>query len=112
VEPYETQRRRKDDRLVDVQLSVSRYMTAAERSLAPRKSPRTSRRERRLNVCKRYWRAQSLRQDVFATVIAIAKQTLGREGTGRDDRRLPRTAHFWRRRTICSRIGTGSALIF
>ncbi len=85
VEPYETQRRRKDGRLVDVQLSVSPIYDSKGRAIGASKISQD------ITVRKEAERLQQVLsgelnhrvKNVFATVIAIARQTLDRDGPGR-----------------------------
>ena len=97
VEPYETQRRRKDGRLVDVQLSVSPIYDGSGKIIGASKISRD------ITAWKEAERLQAVLtgelnhrvKNVFATVIAILKQTLGRgDGAGRSGR-LPGIADLY-----------------
>ncbi len=87
VEPYETQRRRKDGRLVDVQLSVSPIYDGSGKIIGASKISQdiTARKEAERLQAVLTGELNHRVKNVFATVIAIAKQTLGREGTGQDE---------------------------
>ncbi|MCM2476254.1 PAS domain S-box protein [Rhizobium sp. CG5] len=87
VEPYETQRRRKDGRLVDVQLSVSPIFDGSGKIIGASKISQdiTARKEAERLQAVLTGELNHRVKNVFATVIAIAKQTLGREGTGQDE---------------------------
>ncbi|TWB07963.1 PAS domain S-box-containing protein [Rhizobium sp. ERR 1071] len=86
VEPYETQRRRKDGRLVDVQLSVSPIYDSTGKTIGASKMSQdiTARKEaERLQAVLTSELSHRVK-NAFSTVIAIARQTLDQEGTGRD----------------------------
>ncbi len=87
VEPYETQRRRKDGRLVDVQLSVSPIYDSSGKTIGASKISQdiTARKEAERLQTVLTGELNHRVKNVFATVLAIAKQTLGREGTGQDE---------------------------
>ncbi len=86
IHRYETQRLRKGGRPVDVQLSVSPIYDSSGRAIGASKMSQdiTARREaerlQRVLIGELNHRVKN----VFATVIAISRQTLDRDGDGRD----------------------------
>lgn len=87
VEPYETRRRRKDGRLVDVLLSVSPIHDGNGRTIGASKMAQdiTARKEAERLQAVLTGELSHRVKNVFATVIAISRQTLDRDGIGRDD---------------------------
>ncbi|NVD41766.1 PAS domain S-box protein [Ensifer sp. HO-A22] len=87
VEPYETQRRRKDGRLVDVQLSVSPIYDSSGKTIGASKISQdiTARKEAERLQTVLIGELNHRVKNVFATVLAIANQTLGRSGTVQDE---------------------------
>lgn len=87
VEPYETQRLRKDGRLVDVLLSVSPIRDARGRITGASKTTHdiTSRKDaerlKAILINELHHRVKN----ILATVIAIARQTIGRDKSNRVD---------------------------
>jgi PAS domain S-box-containing protein len=87
VEPYETQRLRKDGRLVEVLLSVSPIRDGSGRIIGASKTTHdiTGRKEaerlKSILVNELHHRVKN----ILATVIAIARQTLGRNKSNRDE---------------------------
>jgi len=87
VEPYETQRLRKDGRLVEVLLSVSPIRDANRRIIGASKTTHdiTSRKDaerlKSILVNELHHRVKN----ILATVIAIARQTIGRDKANRED---------------------------
>ncbi|TCR94926.1 PAS domain S-box protein [Rhizobium sp. BK418] len=86
VEPYETQRRRKDGGLVDVQLSVSPIYDSNGRTIGASKVAHdiTARKEAERLQTVLTSELNHRVKNTFSTVIAIARQTLDREGTDRN----------------------------
>ncbi|MBB3447141.1 MULTISPECIES: PAS domain S-box protein [unclassified Rhizobium] len=86
VEPYETQRRRKDGSLVDVQLSVSPIYDSTGNTIGASKMSQdiTARKEAERLQKVLTSELNHRVKNAFATVIAIARQTLDRNETGRD----------------------------
>ncbi|WP_348633769.1 PAS domain S-box protein [Rhizobium sp. BK376] len=86
VEPYETQRRTKDGRLVDVQLSVSPIYDSNGKTIGASKMAQdiTARKEAERLQTVLTGELNHRVKNAFSTVIAIARQTLGRDGTGPD----------------------------
>lgn len=84
VEPYETQRRRKDGRLVDVQLSVSPIYDSHGKAIGASKMAQdiTARKEAERLQSVLTGELNHRVKNVFSTVIAIARQTLDRDETG------------------------------
>nr|WP_245457430.1 PAS domain S-box protein [Rhizobium leguminosarum] len=84
VEPYETQRRRKDGRLVDVQLSVSPIYDSNGMAIGASKMSQdiTARKEAERLQAVLTGELNHRVKNVFSTVIAIARQTLDRDQTG------------------------------
>jgi PAS domain S-box-containing protein len=84
VEPYETQRRTKDGRLVDVQLSVSPIYDSAGKAIGASKMAQdiTARKEAERLQTVLTGELNHRVKNVFSTVIAIARQTLDRDKTG------------------------------
>lgn len=84
VEPYETQRRRKDGRLVDVQLSVSPIYDSHGNAIGASKMSQdiTARKEAERLQTVLTGELNHRVKNVFSTVIAIARQTLDRDETG------------------------------
>ncbi|MDM9627675.1 PAS domain S-box protein [Rhizobium sp. S152] len=84
---YETQRLRKDGRLVDVQLSVSPIYDSNGKAVGASKMSQdiTARKEaeRLQNVL--IGELNHRVKNVFATVMAISRQTLDRDGSGPDE---------------------------
>nr|WP_202049053.1 PAS domain S-box protein [Agrobacterium pusense] len=87
VEPYETQRRRKDGRLVEVLLSVSPIRDANGRVIGASKTAHdiTARKDaerlKSILVNELHHRVKN----VLATVTAIARQTLGRDKANHEE---------------------------
>lgn len=87
VEPYETQRRRKDGRLVEVLLSVSPIRDANGRVIGASKTAHdiTARKDaerlKSILVNELHHRVKN----VLATVTAIARQTLGRDKANQEE---------------------------
>ncbi len=87
VEPYETQRRRKDGRLVEVLLSVSPIRDANARVIGASKTAHdiTARKDaerlKSILVNELHHRVKN----VLATVTAIARQTLGRDKANHEE---------------------------
>nr|WP_246665192.1 PAS domain S-box protein [Neorhizobium sp. P12A] len=86
VEPYETQRRTKDGRLVDVQLSVSPIYDSNGKTIGASKMAQdiTARKEAERLQTVLTGELNHRVKNAFSTVIAIARQTLDRDGTGPD----------------------------
>ncbi|WP_348633772.1 PAS domain S-box protein [Rhizobium sp. BK376] len=86
VEPYETQRRRKDGRLVDVQLSVSPIYDSNGKTIGASKMAQdiTARKEAERLQSVLTGELNHRVKNAFSTVIAIAKQTLDGDETGRN----------------------------
>lgn len=86
VEPYETQRRRRDGRLVDVQLSVSPIYDSRGKTIGASKMAQdiTARKEAERLQTVLTSELNHRVKNAFSTVIAIARQTLDRDETGRD----------------------------
>ena len=87
VEPYETQRRRKDGQLVEVLLSVSPICDANGNVIGASKTAQdiTARKDaerlRSILVNELHHRVKN----ILATVIAIARQTIGRDKANHED---------------------------
>jgi len=85
VDPYETKRRRKDGRLVDVLLSVSPIFDAYGRIVGASKIAHdiSARKEAERLQTVLVGELNHRVKNVLATVMAIARQTLGREKANR-----------------------------
>lgn len=87
VEPYETQRRRKDGRLVEVLLSVSPIrdtngnVIGASKTAQDITARKDAERLRSILVNELHHRVKN----ILATVTAIARQTIGRDKENHDD---------------------------
>jgi len=86
VEPYETQRRTKDGRLVDVQLSVSPIYDSNGKAIGASKMSQdiTARKEAERLQTVLTGELNHRVKNVSSTVIAIARQTLDSDETGPD----------------------------
>jgi PAS domain S-box-containing protein len=86
VEPYETQRLTKDGRLVDVQLSVSPIYDGNGNAIGASKMSQdiTARKEAERLQTVLTGELNHRVKNMFSTVIAIARQTLDRDGPGED----------------------------
>ncbi|MBX4970606.1 PAS domain S-box protein [Rhizobium binae] len=86
VEPYETQRRRKDGRLVDVQLSVSPIYDSSGKTIGASKMSQdiTARKEAERLQTVLTGELNHRVKNLFSTVIAIARQTLDQDEAGRN----------------------------
>jgi PAS domain S-box-containing protein len=84
---YETQRLRKDGRLVDVQLSVSPIYDSGGKAIGASKISQdiTARKEAERLQGVLIGELNHRVKNVFATVMAISRQTLDRDGSGRDE---------------------------
>ncbi len=84
MEHYETQRRRKDGRLVDVQLSVSPIYDSHGKTIGASKISQdiTARKEAERLQTVLTGELNHRVKNVFSTVIAIARQTLDRDEAG------------------------------
>lgn len=84
---YETQRLRKDGRLVDVQLSVSPIYDSTGKAIGASKISQdiTARKDAERLQGVLIGELNHRVKNVFATVMAISRQTLDRDGSGREE---------------------------
>ncbi|UXS05557.1 PAS domain-containing sensor histidine kinase [Agrobacterium tumefaciens] len=87
VHLYETQRRKKDGHLVDVQLSVSPIYDSSGKAIGASKISQdiTARKDAERLQEVLIGELSHRVKNVFATVMAISRQTLDRDDTGRED---------------------------